>query len=48
MDLLTIAELLSLVRMLAELVASIDRINAVVERHIARRMHPSSVPAELG
>jgi hypothetical protein len=38
MDLLTLAELMTLVRMLAELVGSIDKINSVVESHIARRL----------
>jgi len=38
MDLLTLAELMTLVRMLAELVGSIDKINDVVEQHIARRL----------
>ena len=41
MDLLTLAELLALVKMLADLVLSIDHINSVLERHIERRLlHP--------
>ncbi len=39
MDLLTLAELLTLVRMLADVVGAVDRVNMVVERHIDRRLH---------
>ncbi len=43
MDLLTLAELFALTKMLADLVASCDHMSEVIERHIARRMHPGSV-----
>ena len=54
MDLLTLAELMTLVRMLADLVGSIDKMNTVIEGHIARRLIPrvavqmSDPPTELG
>ena len=50
MDLLTLAELMTLVRMLADVVGAVDRVQAVVERHIERRMvhlddgEPNPVP----
>lgn len=47
MDLLTLAELMTLVRMLADLVGSIDKINAVVEAHIERRLLHLGTPSPL-
>ncbi len=44
MDLLTLAELMTLVRMLADVVGAVDRINVVVERHIDRRLTHMGVP----
>ena len=38
MDMLTIAELIALTKMLADLVLSIDHISDVVEKHIERRI----------
>ena len=49
MDLLTLSELLVLVRMLADVVAAADRMGVVIERHVDRRMHnlPVSVVADI-
>jgi hypothetical protein len=45
MDLLTLSELLVLVRMLADVVATADRMSVVLERHVDRRMHSPPVSA---
>ena len=45
MDLLTLSELLVLVRMLADVVATADKMGVVLERHVERRLHQPPMPA---
>jgi len=48
MDLLTLSELLVLVRMLADVVATADKMGVVLERHVERRLHQPPTPAVSG
>jgi len=45
MDLLTLSELLVLVRMLADVVATADKMGLVLERHVERRLHQAPASA---